>query len=94
MVVVRRQTFLLIFNLLTVAAASGAELVCNGTFDERGGWTPDGKMFRIDERCGQNGTGGLAWESSDPNLYRLVAQSLKFVAGYSQQMTLGFDRPK
>ena len=82
MVVVKRQIFnLLIFNLLSLAAASGAELVRNGTFDERGGWTPDGKMFRIDERCGQNGTGGLAWESSDPNLYRLVSQSLKFEQG-------------
>ena len=27
-------------------AADGAELVRNGTFDEKGGWTPDGKVFR------------------------------------------------
>ena len=62
-------------------AADGAELVRNGTFDERGGWSPDGKMFRIDARCGQNGTGGLAWENSDPRMYRLVSQSLKLEQG-------------
>ena len=62
-------------------AADGAEMVRNGTFDERGGWSPDGKMFRIDARCGQNGTGGLAWENSDPKQYRLVSQSLKLEQG-------------
>ena len=61
--------------------ADGAEMVRNGTFDERGGWSPDGKMFRIDARCGQNGTGGLAWENSDPRIYRLVSQSLKLEQG-------------
>ena len=62
-------------------AASGAELVRNGTFDESGGWSPDGKVFRIDERCGQNGTGGLAWDNSDPNQYRLVSQPIKLEQG-------------
>ncbi len=64
-----------------IGAVDGAEMVRNGTFDECGGWSTDGKMFRIDERCGQNGTGGLAWENADPKQYRLVAQSLKLEQG-------------
>ena len=62
-------------------AADGAELVRNGTFDEKGGWAPDGKVFRLDAHAGQNGTGGLVWENSDPKQYRLISQSLKLEPG-------------
>ena len=75
------RRFSVLCFVAALGAVDGAELVRNGTFDERGGWSPDGKLFRIDEGCGQNGTGGLAWESSDPDRYRLVSQSLKLERG-------------
>ena len=81
MTAAKREALGLLVAISAVMAASGAELVRNGTFDESGGWSPDGKVFRIDERCGQNGTGGLAWDNSDPNQYRLVSQSLKLERG-------------
>ena len=64
-----------------IMVAYGAELVRNGTFDEKGGWKPDGKMFRFDAHAGQNGTGGLVWENSDPKQYRLISQALKLEPG-------------
>ncbi|MBR2838287.1 MAG: hypothetical protein IKE55_05880 [Kiritimatiellae bacterium] len=74
--------------LLAIVAAGAvgtvfgaAELVRNGSFEETGDWGPDGKVFSFDQNGGQNGSGGIKWENSDPKEYRLLGQSLTLKTG-------------
>ena len=75
-------------NVMSLACALAAgmafgatDLVRNGSFEERGGWSPDGKVYSFDAHGGQNGSGGLKWENDDPKVYRLISQPLKLKTG-------------